>query len=138
MSIYCTTSFGCGSEKLGKQENEKIVQIIKIVKNREFFLEGENPFERTEQLCRIAYSYGSSGLRSGDEHPPLHYVGTSVVFTICVARPLHLQLDIIRAVMIVWRIRGKLSELFCAVLCTHIRAVLKDECWFRFSFCAFV
>jgi len=40
--------------------------------------------------------------------------------------------------------KEKLPELFCAVLCTtvvhndmHARAVLKDECWFRFGFCVF-
>ena len=43
--------------------------------------------------------------------------------------------------MIVWSMRGKISELFCAVLCVkvvhndkHTWAVLKDECWFRFNF----
>jgi len=30
------------------------------------------------------------------------------------------QIDIIRAVVIVWRVRGKLSGLFCAVLCATI------------------
>jgi len=27
---------------------------------------------------------------------------------------------VIRAMMVVWRIRGKLSELFCAVFCTSV------------------
>jgi len=26
----------------------------------------------------------------------------------------------------------------CTVTCTHIWAVLKNDCWFRFSFCAFL
>ena len=30
------------------------------------------------------------------------------------------QIDIIRAVVIVWRVRGKLSGLFCAILCATI------------------
>ena len=51
--------------------------------------------------------------------------------------------DIIWAMMIVWRIGGKiLRSVLCCVcmLCTHIRAVLTGECClrFRFSFCAFV
>ena len=43
--------------------------------------------------------------------------------------------------MIVWRIEGKIirTVLCCVVYssctqCTHTRAVLKDECWFRFKF----
>jgi len=41
--------------------------------------------------------------------------------------------------MIVWRIRGKLSELFCVrqlytMMRTYSGAVLKDECLFRFRF----
>jgi len=48
-------------------------------------------------------------------------------------------IDIISAMMIVWRIRRKLSELFHAVLCTtvvhndthtHVSAVITVECWF--------
>ena len=42
--------------------------------------------------------------------------------------------------MIVWRIRGRFSEPFCAVLCTsvvysdmHTWAVLIVDCWFRFA-----
>ena len=53
--------------------------------------------------------------------------------------------DSIWAMMSVWRIRGKISELFCAVLCTavvhsdiHIHMSRSFECWFRFSFCVFV
>ena len=51
--------------------------------------------------------------------------------------------DVIWAVMIDWRIRGKLSAnccelcrvwMLCTVICTHIWAVLKDECQFRFRF----
>jgi len=52
------------------------------------------------------------------------------------------------AVMIVWRIRGKVIRTVlccvvydsCAQWYTHTWAVLKDECWFRrrLSFCAFV
>jgi len=32
-------------------KKEKIVHGIKIVKNRDFFLQDKNRFERTEQLC---------------------------------------------------------------------------------------
>ena len=69
MSIYCTVLVA-EVKSWEKRKMKKIVRIIKIVKNREFYLEDENPFERTEQLCPIACSYGSSGLRSLDEHPP--------------------------------------------------------------------
>jgi len=71
---------------------------------------------------------------------------------VCVCNLLHLYclwtlsppVDIIWAKMIVWRIRGKIIRI---VLCcfaydscaqwyahTYEPAVLKDECWFRFSF----
>ena len=38
----------------------------------------------------------------------------------CTHTSLSPPVDIIWAMMIVWRIRGKLSELFCAVLCTTV------------------
>jgi len=55
--------------------------------------------------------------------------------------------DIIWAMMIVWKIRWEdyqnCSLLYCVwqlytMIYRHIWTIVKDECWFMFSFCAFV
>jgi len=50
----------------------------------------------------------------------LHYGLTDLKFELRPYFSPFPQIDIIRAVVIVWRVRGKLSGLFCAILCATI------------------
>ena len=117
-------------------------------------------------LMRSAWVEHDQPSEAAADHPPAWSVGScwhyELLFIVCYTNACQsLQgptfcgwislslIEIIWAMMIVWRIKGKLY-LNCSVLCcvrqfctairTHARAVVKDECWFRFrfSFCAFV
>jgi len=76
--------------------------------------------------------------------------GCNIVSRMCTPSPSP-PVDIVRAMMIVWRIRRKLIRtVLCCVVSLYAAVVhsdmhtheqfLKDECWFRFrfSFCEFV
>ena len=87
-------------------------------------------------LNPLPMSSGAS--HAGYLHKILNHLHFNSCFTI---EPL---VDNIWSMMIVWRIRRRLSRLFCAVLCTafvgndtRTWAVLEVDCWFRFRF-AFV
>ena len=86
-------------------------------------------FRRRSEMCctRLTGNAGRKKSRqkspSGHHHTLCRAISSQLRHVSTIGKPPFPQIDIIGAVVIVWRVRGKLSGLFCAILCATLSLI---------------